>query len=332
LRAVASRATLGSTLPATRWRGGDEQPAGRSGDRVLLVLCALAAAIAAATLFGVAYQLISNAGPAISRFGLGFWGHTTWSPNFKIFGAAASIYGTVVSSLFALVLATPLGIAIAIYLSMIAPPAVRAIVGPLVEMLAAIPSIILGFWGFLVLAPFISKHVEPFLHSTLGFIPLFGPPQTTGLSLFSAGVILALMVLPIIASLSRDLFLTVPRELKDGAAALGATRWEVIRGIVLPSTASGVAAATVLGLGRALGEAIAVALVAGELTQIHTSLFQPGATLASLIANQFPSASNSAHVAALFYLAVVLLAINLLASLLARVIAGRFDVRQGLAR
>jgi phosphate transport system permease protein len=174
--------------------------------------------------------------------------------------------------------------------------------------------------------------VEPALHNALGFIPVFGAPQTTGLSLFTAGLVLTMMVLPIIASLSRDLFLTVPRELKDGAAALGATRWEVIRGIVLPSTASGVAAATVLGLGRALGEAIAVALVAGELTQIHTSLFQPGATLASLIANQFPSASNSAHVAALFYLAVVLLAINLLASLLARVIAGRFDVRQGLAR
>jgi phosphate transport system permease protein len=299
---------------------------------VLLVFCGLAAVIAVAVLVGVAYQLISNAGASISHFGWGFWGHTTWSPNFKIFGAAASIYGTVVSSLFALLIATPLGIAIALYLSMFAAPAVRAVVGPLVEMLAAIPSIILGFWGFLVLAPFVSRHIEPFLHSTLGFIPLFGPPQTTGLSLFTAGLILALMILPIIASLSRDLFLTVPRELRDGAAALGATRWEVIRGIVLPTTASGVAAATVLGLGRALGEAIAVSLVAGELTQIHTSLFQPGATLASLIASQFQSASSKAHVAALFYLAVVLLVIGLLASLTARAIAGRFDVRQGLAR
>jgi phosphate transport system permease protein len=161
---------------------------------------------------------------------------------------------------------------------------------------------------------------------------LFGPPQTTGLSLFTAGLVLTLMVLPIIASLSRDLFLSVPRELKDGAAALGATRWEVIRGIVLPSTASGVAAATVLGLGRALGEAIAVSLVAGELTQIHTNLFQPGATIASLIANQFQSTANNQHVASLFYLAVILLVIGLLASLLARAIAGRFDVQRALAR
>jgi phosphate transport system permease protein len=329
---VASRATFTSALPAFR-RGGDaEQPAGRLGDRMLLVMCGLAAALAAAILVGVAYQLVINANPSISQFGLGFLGHTTWSPNFKVFGAGAIIYGTVVSSLFALVLATPLGIAIGLYLSMMAPPAVRAVVGPLVEMLAAIPSIILGFWGFLVLAPFMSKHIEPFLHSAFGFIPLFGPPQTTGLSLFTAGVILALMVLPIIAALSRDLFLTVPRELKDGAAALGATRWEVIRGIVLPTTASGVAAATVLGLGRALGEAIAVSLVAGELTQIHTSLFRPGATLASLIANQFPSTANKAHVAALFYLAVVLLVIGVLASLTARAIAGRFDVQQGLAK
>jgi phosphate transport system permease protein len=320
------------TLPASTRGGGADQPAGQLGDRMLLVVCGLAALLAGAILVGVAYQLITNANPSISRFGLGFPGHTTWSPNFKIFGAAASIYGTVVSSLFALLLATPLGIAIGLYLSMIAPPTVRTVVGPLVEMLAAIPSIILGFWGFLVLAPFVSKHIEPFLHSTLGFIPLFGPPQTTGLSLFTASLILALMVLPIIASLSRDLFLTVPAELKDGAAALGATRWEVIRGIVLPTTASGVAAATVLGLGRALGEAIAVSLVAGELTQIHTSLFQPGATLASLIANQFPSTANKLHVSSLFYLAVVLLVIGLLASLTARAIAGRFDVQRGLAR
>ena len=131
-------------------------------------------------------------------------------------------------------------------------------------MLAAIPSVIVGFWGVVVLAPFIAQHVEPFLHSVLGFIPLFGAPQTTGLSIFTAGVGLTLMVLPIIAALSRDLFLTVPQELKDGAAALGATRWEIIRGVVLPTTASGVAAATVLGLGRALGEAIAVTQMIGD--------------------------------------------------------------------
>jgi phosphate transport system permease protein len=299
---------------------------------VLFGLCALAAVLVGLTLVGIAYQLISNAHPAISRFGLGFLAHTTWAPNFKVFGAAALIYGTVVSSAIALILAAPLGIAIALYVSMIAPSAVRAVVAPLVEMLAAIPSIIIGFWGVIVFAPFIQKHIEPALHDALGFIPLFGPPQTTGLSLFTAGLVLTMMVLPIIASLSRELFLTVPQDLKDGAAALGATRWEIIRGVVLPTTASGVAAATILGLGRALGEAIAVLLVAGDLVRIHASLFEPGATMASLIASQFQGPVNSLHVASMFYIAVLLLGIGLVTSLLARAIAGRFDVQRALAR
>jgi phosphate transport system permease protein len=295
---------------------------------MLFTVCAFAAALAVLTLGGVVYEVIHGADPSISHFGLGFLGHTTWKPNkpFEVFGAGAMIYGTLVSSLFALLLAIPLGIAIALYLSMIASARVRAVVGPLVEMLAAIPSVIMGFWGFLVLAPFVQEHIEPGLHSALGFIPLFGSPQTTGLSLFTAGLVLTLMILPIIAALSRDLFLTVPRELKDGAAALGATRWEIIRGIVLPSTASGVAAATVLGLGRALGEAIAVSLVVGNLTQIHSSLFQGGATIAGLIANQFQSPASPLHIPSLYYLAVVLLAIGLLSSLAARAIGRRFDV------
>ncbi len=307
------------------------RPPSRFGDRVMFGLCAFAAVLATAVLFGVGYQLITNAQPAISRFGLGFLWHSNWAPNFMIFGAGAMIYGTVVSSFFALALATPLGIAIGVYLSMIAPPTVRAVVGPLVEMLAAIPSIVMGFWGIVVFAPFVQRHIEPALHNLLGFIPLFGPPQTTGLSLFTAGLVLTLMILPIIAALSRDLFLTVPQELKDGAAALGATRWEVIRGVVLATTVSGVVASALLALGRALGEAIAVTLVAGELTQIKASLFLPGSTLASMIANQFEGAENKLQIASLFYLALVLLAIGLLTSLIARMIAGRFDVRRALA-
>jgi phosphate transport system permease protein len=299
---------------------------------MLFALCAGAAALAVVTLGGVVYEIIHGASPSISHFGIGFIGHTTWKPNnpFDYFSAGAMIYGTVVSSLFALLLAAPLGIAIAIYLSMIAKPTVRAIVGPLIEMLAAVPSIIMGLWGFLVLAPFVQKDIEPGLHSALGFIPVFGAPQTTGLSLLTAGLVLTLMILPIIAALSRDLFLTVPQELTDGAAALGATRWEVIRGIVLPSTASGVAAATVLGLGRALGEAIAVSMVVGNATQIHANLFQGGATLASLIANQFLSPESFYHVPSLYYLALILLVIGLLSSLAARAIGRRFDVHSQL--
>jgi phosphate transport system permease protein len=298
---------------------------------VLFALCLLAGLLVVATLIDLVYQVINNASPAVSRFGLGFLGHTRWAPNFSIEGAGALIFGTVVSSLFALTLAGPLGIAIALYLSMIAPRRVRAVVGPLVEMLAAVPSIIYGFWGFVVLVPFL-EHIEPGLHGALGFIPLFGAPGLTGFSVFAAGIVLTLMILPIISALCRDLFLTVPQELKDGAAALGATRWEIIRGIVLPSTLSGITAAMVLALGRALGEAIAVAFVVGDVTRISASLFAPGSTLAERIANQFPSPVNPLHTASMFYAGAILLVITLLTSLAARSIARRFDVERSYAR
>ena len=306
---------------------------GEVGDRVLLAVTAMAALIPVLVLVEIGYQVINGARPAISRFGLGFLWHSGWQPNFSIFGAGNMLYGTIVSSLIALSLAMPLGIAIALYLSMMAPRGVRAVVGPMVEMLAAIPSVILGFWGIIVFAPFVQQHLEPWLnHSFLGFIPIFGSAQTTGLSLFTAGLVLTIMVLPIIASLSRDMFLTVPVELRDGAEALGATRWEMIRGVVLPTTISGVAAATVLGLGRALGEAIAVAQVIGDGNLIHSSLFETGSTLASRIALEIQYTVSPLHTASLFYLALILLAISLLTNLAAQGIARRFDVRHALAR
>jgi phosphate transport system permease protein len=301
------------------------------GDRVLFWLCASAGVIVALTLGDIVYQLASNASPAISRFGLGFLGHTAWNPHLNQEGAAALMYGTAVSSLMALAIAGPLGLAIAIYLAMLAGHRVRAVIGPLVEMLAAVPSIIYGFWGLVVLVPFIQR-IEPGVNSALGWIPLFGAPQTTGISVFAAGLVLTFMILPIVASLSRDLFLTVPRELTEGAAALGATRWEVIRGVVIPSTLSGVTAAMVLALGRALGEAIAVSLVIGDVNAIHGSLFQPGATLAERIANQFPGASTNLLLASLWYAGLILLGIGLLTSLAARAIASRFDVERAYAR
>jgi phosphate transport system permease protein len=211
---------------------------------------------------------------------------------------------------------------------MVAPRRVRGVIGPLVEMLAAIPSVILGFWGILVFAPFLQRHVEPFLHRTLGFVPIFGAPATTGASLFTASLILTIMVVPIIASISRDLFLTVPQELQDGATALGATRWEVVRGVVLPSAASGVIAAAFLGLGRALGEAIAVTQVIGAGNFIHASLFQTGDSLASRIADQYQGAATKMLVSSLFYLGVILLLIGLLANIAAQWISRRFDVRR----
>jgi phosphate transport system permease protein len=324
---------MGVTAPVLRRGGRDarDKPASRTGDRVLLGLCLIAGLIVAITLVDIGYQLVTNAKPSISQFGLGFLGHERWAPNFKVFGAADMIYGTVVSSAIALLIAAPLGVAIAVYLAMIAPRRVSAVVGPIVEMLAAVPSIIYGFWGVIVLAPFLQK-IEPGLHNVLGFIPLFGAPQTTGISMFAAAIVLTLMILPIQSSLCRDLFLTVPSELKEGAEALGSTRWEVIRGIVIPSTMSGVTAATVLALGRALGEAIAVSLVIGDANGIHANLFLPGSTLAERIANQFPSPVNGLHTASMFYAGLILLVICLMTSLAARAIAGRFDVERRYAR
>jgi phosphate transport system permease protein len=306
--------------PFSARRSGD-----RIGDGVLIGLCAGASLLAVVILALIAYQVFKGAAPSISKHGLGFLVDTTWAPNEDVFGAGVVVFGTLVSSAMALVIAAPLGVAIGAYLALLTGGRMRAVIGPLVETLAAIPSVILGFWGILILAPWVKAHVEPFLHDHVGFLGIFGTPQTTGLSIFTAGLILTIMILPIIASISRDLFLTVPGEVQDGATALGATRWEVIRGVVLPSAASGVAAAAFLGLGRALGEAIAVSQVIGAGNAIHASLFQTGDTLAARIALQFQGAFSKQHTASLFYLAAILLVIGLLTNLFAQWIGRRFD-------
>ena len=298
------------------------------GDQILRALCLAAGLLTAVVLVEIGYQVISGAAPAISKFGLGFLWHADWAPNLNHFGAGVMLYGTAVTSVIAMLIALPLSIAIALYLALMAPGPVRSVVGPLVEMLAAIPSVILGFWALIYFAPFVHAHLEPFLYNTFGFIPIFGPPQTTGLSIFTAGLILTVMIVPIIASLSRDLFLTVPRELIEGAEALGATRWEVIRGVVLPSTISGVAAATTLGLGRALGESIAVLSVIGTAAQIHKSVFETGNTLAARIANDIQYPVSGLQINSIFYLALILLVFGIVTNLMARAVARRYDINR----
>ncbi|HET7416459.1 MAG TPA: phosphate ABC transporter permease subunit PstC [Solirubrobacterales bacterium] len=330
---------MSATLPAAArgaGRGARVSPlrkrADQIGDRVLFGICCLAALAAAAIIVLVGYQIVHGASPAISRYGLGFVYETVWQPNFGIFGAGSLLFGSVVTSAFALLLGAPIAIAIGLFLTLLAPKGVGAVIGPLVELLAAIPSVILGFWGLLVLAPFVQAHVEPFLHGAFGFIPIFGAQETTGLSVFTASLLLTIMVVPIIASISRDLFRSVPPELQDGAAALGATRWEVVRGIVLPTTSSGLVAACLLGLGRALGEAIAVSQVIGAGSEIQASLFKTGDTLASRIALQFPGALTELHKASLFYCGVILLAIGLGSNLMAQWIGRRFGRAGAAAR
>jgi len=324
---AAPRAAGRGTRVSPLRRRGD-----RFGDRFLLGICLAAALVAGGTIFLVGYQIVHGASPAISKFGLGFVTDTEWQPNFGVFGAGVLLFGTAVTSAFALLLGGPIAIAIGLFLTLLAPKGVGAVIGPLVELLAAIPSVILGFWGLLVLAPFLQEHVEPFLHDHLGFIPIFGEPKTTGLSLFTASLILTIMVIPIIASITRDLFRSVPVELQDGASALGATRWEVVRGIILPTTSSGVIAACILGLGRALGEAIAVSQVIGAGFQIKSSLFETGNTLAAQIALQFPGALTELRKASLYYCGVILLVIGLTANLLAQWIGNRFGYAGVVAR
>ena len=312
-------------LPGIGPRSGATSPS--LGEGLLIGLCGFAALITVAIIFEVVYQVISGAHLAVGKLGLAFIVHQQWAPNFDHYGAAVLLFGTVVSSAMAMVLAVPIGVAIGLYLSLLADGKVRAIIGPLVELVAAVPTVILGLWGILVLSPFVHSALEPALHSVLGFLPIFGPQETNGGGVFTAGLILTIMVVPIVAALSRDLFLTVPRELQDGAYALGSTRWEVIRGVVLPSTAPGVIAASVLGLGRALGEAIAVTQVIGAGQMIHASLFKTGDTLGSRLAENFPG-DHPLYTSALFYVALLLLVIGISSNLIAQWIGRQFDTRR----
>src|SRR6201996_8061417 len=306
--------------------------ADRFGDLSLRLICAAAAVLAAIVLILIAKEVFEGAHLSFSKFGFSFITTKEWAPPLEKFGGEGLILGTLITSAMALLIGAPVAIAIGIFLALLAPAGVRNVVSPLVEMLAAIPSVILGFWGLIILGPVLVSTVEPFLHDTLGFIPLFGAPQTTGNSVFNAGLILTIMVIPIIASVSRDLFMAVPRELQDGAAALGSTRWEVIRGVVLPSTVSGIIAACLLGLGRALGEAIAVSQVVGGGTESHLSMFRNGGTMASIIALQFPSPVNALHEASLYYLAGLLLVIGVASNLLASWVGYRFANAGGAMR
>jgi phosphate transport system permease protein len=274
----------------------------------------------------IAVEVFDQASGAISRFGFRFIYSTVWDPVRNVYGAGDFIVGTLVSSFLALLLAAPISIAIALFLTELAPRFLRGPVAVLVEMLASIPSVVLGLWGILVLGPVLQGTIEPGLHSVLGFLPLFrGTPSEVGM--LNAVVILTIMVVPIVTSISRELFTRVPRELREGALALGFTRWETIRGVLIPYAGPGVAAALILGLGRALGEAIAVAQVIGSATGIHWSLFKPADTIAGRIANQYFGASSQLQIDSLLYLAAILLVITLIANLLAQVVVLKAERR-----
>jgi phosphate transport system permease protein len=244
-------------------------------------------------------------------------------PKEETYGAWTLIYGTLVTGLGSLVLSLILGVSIGLFLSLLAPRRIALTVGPLVEMLAAVPSVVLGLIGIYLICPFISQHVEGPVHAVLGWIPIFGATQPVGNSLFAAVLVLTIMVVPIVAALTRDLFLTVPPELREGAEALGATRWEMIRAVVIPTTQSGIVAAGVLGFGRAIGEAIAVAQVIGGSTTAPLNFFQGGDSLAAQLATQFGSPVSPLQTSSLFYLALILFVFGIATNLTARQIARR---------
>ncbi len=303
----------------------------RFGDVSLQAVAGAAAAGATLLVVLIAYKVVRGAQPALEQYGLHFVTRVAWDPVKNVYGAGSFLFGTALTSLLALAIAAPLAIGIALFLTELAPRRLRAPVTALVETLAAIPSVVIGLWGILVLGPILRDHVEPALHSALGFIPLFGPASSTGSSVFTAIVVLTIMILPIVSSISRELFLGVPRDLKEGALALGTTRWEMVRGVVFPYARGGIAAALILGLGRAIGEAIAVTQVIGGGVFIHWNLFDTGDTLASKIAASYQGAQNNIQISSLVYLGLILLVFSLLMNVSAQVIVRRVARRQGVS-
>ncbi|MBI5400476.1 phosphate ABC transporter permease subunit PstC [Candidatus Saganbacteria bacterium] len=263
--------------------------------------------------------LLGQAMPSISHSGVGFIFSSSWDPVKELFGALPYIYGTLISSLIALIIAVPLGLGAALYLAEVSRSKFKEYLAVMIELLAAIPSIIYGLWGIFVLGPWLANYVQPALRSVLGFLPIFQGPAS-GLSMFSGGVILAIMILPTIAAISREVFQSVPNILKESALALGATRWETIKLAVFGPARSGIMGAIILGLGRALGETMAVTMVIGNRPQISASIFAPAYTLASVIANEFAEASSGVYVSALVELGLVLLFVTLIVNGLARLL------------
>lgn len=298
------------------------------GDRAFTAMAAVSGASMAAVMVLMVVVLAEEAWPAVRAFGPAFLVRHAWNPVTEEFGALPAVYGTVVSSLLALLFAVPVSIGVAVFLTEVAPGWLRAPVSFLVELLAAIPSVVYGLWGLFVLVPWIRDPFQTTLSEYLGFLPLFaGPPL--GVGMLTAGLLLAIMVTPIITAVTRDVLAAVPQDQREAALALGATRWEAIRHAVLPYARSGLIGAVILGLGRAVGETMAVLMVVGNAYQIDPSLLAPGQTMAGTIAAEFREAASDVYRAALIELGLVLFAVTLLINVLARILVWRIAGQHG---
>jgi phosphate transport system permease protein len=304
---------------ATKSAAAKMKPPSRLGDKAFECLTLVMALAVVVLVFLVGWQLARGSSLAIRRFGFHFLTTSTWDPVAEQFGALPFIYGTIVSSLIALIIAVPLSIATALYLTELAPLWIRQPLVSLIEMLAAIPSVILGLWGIFVMIPWLRDYPFPWLKRWFGWTPLFHGP-IYGVSMLAGGIIIAIMILPIVTSVSREILRSVPNLQREAAYALGATRWEVTRIAVLSYARKGLFGAVILGLGRALGETMAVTMVIGNTPQIVASLFAPGYTLASVIANEFTEATTDVYLQALFEIGLVLFGITILANLIAQLL------------
>ena len=276
-------------------------------------------------------ELFIESGLSRKTFGLSFLVTSTWDPVNEVFGALPFIFGTVVSSLLALLIAVPFSLGIAIYLSELAPEKLRTPLSFIIELLAAIPSVIIGLWGIFILAPFIRDYLAPLLSTYLGFLPLFQGPMY-GLSMLTGGVILAIMIIPITSSISREAILTVPTHQREAALALGATGWETTRIAVLPYARSGIFGAVILGFGRAIGETMAVTMVIGNSPRISESLFAPSYTMASVIANEFVEATSKLYISSLIEIGFLLLVISVIINIAAKILVSKIFKGDGGAR
>jgi phosphate transport system permease protein len=304
----------------------------RLGDVVFRHITRAAALAVLIILGGIIVSLVWGSLPALRTFGVSFLYQEVWNPVTEQFGAIAPIYGTIVTSLIAMLIAVPVGLFIALFLTELCPMWLRRPIGIAIELLAGIPSIIYGIWGLFVFAPFLQQYVQPFLIELFGNIPLLsilfaGPPY--GIGIFTAGLILAIMVLPFITSISRDVFEAVPPVLKEAAYGLGCTTWEVARYVVLPYTRVGVIGGVMLGLGRALGETMAVTFVIGNAHRISGSLLAPGTTISATIANEFTEAVGDLYTSALIALGLILFVITFIVLAIARLLLLRLNARVG---
>jgi phosphate transport system permease protein len=305
----------------------------RRADRIFNYLTRAAAAGVLVLLSSIIIALLLGAMPALRSFGLNFLVEESWNPVTERFGALAPIYGTLVTSLIAMLIAVPIGLLIAFFLTELCPPWLRRPIGIAIELLAGIPSIIYGIWGLFVFAPFLQQTLQPFLIETLGNLPILsalfsGPPY--GIGVLTAGLILAIMVLPFITSISRDVFDAVPPVLKEAAYGVGCTTWEVFRNVVVPFTRIGVIGGVMLGLGRALGETMAVTFVIGNAHKISSSILAPGTTISATIANEFTEAVGDIYTSSLVALGLILFVITFIVLAIARYLLIRLERKAGV--